>query len=153
MISCVEFIPAYSEMFTFLEKKGGVQAVQEYWDYFADHLMGSVDLKEMVEKHGLKGCWIYWNHTLNEEACDLYMEYDDQAQEFRIDMYRCPSKGQLIDYPHVEPYHNYCGHCSSIYARILEPLGYECITDHSEVDKARCVCVIKPKQNVTVQAL
>ena len=81
------------------------------------------------------------------------MEYDDQAQEFRIDMYRCPSKGQLIDYPHVEPYHNYCGHCSSIYARILEPLGYECITDHSEVDKARCVCVIKPKQNVTVQAL
>ena len=32
MISCTEFIPAYSELFKFIEKKGGKQAVVKYWE-------------------------------------------------------------------------------------------------------------------------
>ena len=30
MISCTEFIPAYSELFKFLEAKGGGEAVEEF---------------------------------------------------------------------------------------------------------------------------
>ena len=146
MISCTEFIPAYSELFKFLEQKGGPQAVRAFWDYFAENLMGSFDLKSLVKKHGIRGCWMYWNHTLNEEAADFTMELDEQAGEFRIIMRYCPSKRRLIEYKHVEPYHNYCGHCNTVYRSILEPLGYEYIFDDSKVDKAACVITIRCKR-------
>ena len=56
MISCTEFIPAYSELFKFLEKKGGTQAVLEFWNFFADAFL--IDLKKLAAEHGLRGCWI-----------------------------------------------------------------------------------------------
>ena len=31
MISCTEFIPLYSELFAFLERIGGYDAVLDYW--------------------------------------------------------------------------------------------------------------------------
>ena len=33
MISCTEFIPAYSELFTFLENKYGRAEVDNFWEY------------------------------------------------------------------------------------------------------------------------
>ena len=36
MISCTEFIPAYSELFKFLESKGGKQAVVDFWNYLSE---------------------------------------------------------------------------------------------------------------------
>jgi len=35
MISCTEFIPAYSELFKYLEKKGGKEAVEAYWRHIS----------------------------------------------------------------------------------------------------------------------
>ena len=146
MISCTEFIPAYSEMFKFVEKKGGQEAVRDFWDYFADRLIGTFDLESLVREHGLCGCWIYWQHTLSEESANFAMELDEDAGEFRITMHRCPSKGRLIDYPHLEPYHNYCGHCDVVYHRILESLGYEYIFDDSRVDQAACAITVRSKK-------
>lgn len=141
MISCTDFVPAYSELFKYLERKGGSDAVLDFWNYLSDHFLGN--LKELVEENGIRGCWMYWSHTLNEEAADFTMELDEEAQEFRIIMHYCPSKGRLLEEKHIEPYRDYCGHCAVLYSRVLEPLGYEYKADMSECGEARCVHVIR----------
>jgi len=141
MISCVDFIPAYSELFKYLEKREGKEAVLDFWNYLSDNFLGN--LKELVEENGLRGCWMYWTHTLNEEAADFTMQIDDEAREFSIVMHHCPSKGRLLEIDHVEPYHDYCGHCDVLYRRVLEPLGYSCEMDMSNCDKAQCSVLIK----------
>ncbi len=141
MISCTDFIPAYSELFKFLEQEGGDEAVLDFWHYLSDHFLDN--LRELVVEHGLRGCWMYWSHTLNEEAADFTMELDEEAGEFRIVMQHCPSKGRLLAAQHLTPYHNYCGHCDVLYRRVLGPLGYECSLDLSASDQARCSVVIR----------
>lgn len=36
MISCTEFIYAYSELFRYIEEREGFQGVQEYWERISD---------------------------------------------------------------------------------------------------------------------
>ena len=144
MISCTEFIPAYSELFRFLEKEGGKQAVLDFWNYLSDNFLGN--LKSLVEKNGIRGCWLYWSHTLNEEAADFTMELDEAAGEFGIVMHRCPSKGRLLASTHIEPYPDYCRHCDVLYRRVLEPLGYECEVDMSRCEEAACAVRIRRRQ-------
>ncbi|MFH0964246.1 MAG: hypothetical protein V2A58_09570 [Planctomycetota bacterium] len=141
MISCTDFIPAYSELFRCLERLGGVPAVEDFWNYLSDNFL--TNLKDLVEKNGIRGCWLYWSHTLNEEAADFTMELDEDAGEFRITMHRCPSKGRLLAAAHVEPYWDYCRHCDVLYRRVLEPLGYEYTLDLSHCDEAGCALVVK----------
>jgi hypothetical protein len=144
VISCTEFIPAYSELFKYLEKKGGRRAVADYWNYLSDTFLNN--LRNRVEKNGIRGCWEYWSHTLNEEAADFTMELDEEAGEFSITMHACPSKGTLLRMTHIEPYHDYCSHCDALYRRVLEPMGFEYSIDMSEVDKAKCKLVIRSKK-------
>ncbi|MDY7010220.1 MAG: hypothetical protein SVV80_05635 [Planctomycetota bacterium] len=141
MISCTEFIPAYSELFRFLEQTGGTDAVEDFWNYLADNFLDN--LESAVRKNGLVGCWEYWERALNEEAADFTMELDADAGEFRIIMHNCPSMGRLLEYKHIEPYHDYCRHCDVLYRRVLEPLGYEYSIDFSECDKAKCAVTVR----------
>jgi hypothetical protein len=143
MISCTEFIPAYSELFKCLEKAGGKEAVVNFWEYLSDNFLGN--LKSLVEEKGIRGCWEYWTHTLNEEAADFRMELDEEAGEFKITMRHCPSKGRLNDIEHIESYQYYCEHCDTLYRRVLEPLGYEYDIDLSLCDKAACTISVKRK--------
>jgi hypothetical protein len=136
MVSCTEFIPAYSELFKFIEKKGGEQAVLDYWVHIGEK--GLEQLRSLVVENGIKGCFMYWSHTLNEEAADFTMTLDEEAGKFRIDMHYCPSKGRLLQFKQMEPYHNYCGHCDVLYRRVLEQLGYTYTYDMSNCDKASC---------------
>ncbi len=144
MIPCTDFIPAYSELFRFIEERDGHDAVVEFWEYLSDNFLDN--LRELVQAHGLRGCWMYWSHTLNEEAADFTMSIDDEAGEFRIDMHHCPSKGRLLELDHVEPYHDYCGHCDVLYRRVLEPLGFECVADLSECEQAKCSFLVRVKR-------
>lgn len=144
MVSCTEFIAAYSELFKYIEQKGGEKAVFDYWEHISSN--GLDQLKENVAKYGIRGCFMYWSHTLNEEAADFTMTLDEEEGEFKIDMHYCPSKGRLIELTHLEPYHNYCKHCDILYRRILEPLGYEYIYDMSRCDKASCTLTVKEKR-------
>ena len=141
MIPCTDFIPAYSQLFKSLERLGGKAAVLDFWEYLSDNFLGN--LRELVEAHGLRGCWLYWSHTLNEEAADFTMELDEEAGEFRIVMHACPSKGLLLNLDHVEPYRDYCEHCDVLYRRVLEPLGFECTVDMSECDRAQCSLTVR----------
>jgi predicted ArsR family transcriptional regulator len=145
MISCTDFIPAYSELFKFLEEKGGKEAVTEFWNHLSDTFL--TNLRDLVSEHGIRGCWEYWSHTLNEEAADFTMELDEEEGKFSIVMHHCPSKGRLLELSHVEPYHDYCGHCVALYTRVLEPLGYHFDMDLSEVDQAKCSVVITRRKD------
>jgi hypothetical protein len=141
MISCTEFIPAYSELFKFLEARGGSRAVQEFWEYLADQFLGN--LEDQVKRNGLRGCWNYWRHTLTEEAADFTMELDEENGWFRITMHRCPSMSRLLEIEHIQPYHDYCRHCDVLYRRVLEPLGYRYAIDLSRCREARCVLTVR----------
>ncbi len=141
MIPCTDFIPAYSELFKTLERLGGVPAVEDFWHYLARTYL--TNLRDLVLEHGLRGCWIYWSQTLNEEAADFTMELDEEAGTFRIVMHHCPSKGRLLEIKHIEPYRDYCRHCDVLYRDILEPLGYEYIYDMSHCDEARCSLLVR----------
>ena len=143
MIPCTDFIPAYSEMFRYLEDRGGTQAVEDFWNYLSDNFLGN--LRDLVAARGIRGCWLYWSHTLNEEAADFTMELDEDAGEFRIVMHRCPSKGLLLTCDRIEPYHDYCRHCDVLYRRALEPLGYEYTIDLSRCHEATCEIIVKRK--------
>jgi len=140
MIPCTDFIPAYSELFSYLEERGGEDAVLDFWRYLSDNFLGN--LAELVIQHGIRGCWLYWSRALNEEAADFTMELDEENGEFKITMHKCPSKGRLLEYEHIEPYPDYCRHCDVLYRRVLEPLGYDYNIDLSDCDKASCVLTV-----------
>jgi len=143
MISCTEFIPAYSELFKFLEKKGGARAVLDFWNFFADAYLTT--LKNLAAERGVRGCWKYWSKTLNEEAADFTMELDEEAGELTITIHHCPSKGRLLELKHLKAYGSYCRHCDILYRRVLEPLGLEYRIDLSRADQARCRVTVKAK--------
>jgi hypothetical protein len=143
MISCTEFIPAYSELFKFLHKKGGKKAVVKFWESLSDNFLGN--LRQLAEAKGLAGCYEYWSHTLNEEAADFKMSLDEEKGIFEIVMRKCPSKGMLLKLKHIKPYKFYCEHCDTLYRRVLEPLGFEYDIDLTKCGKASCSLVLKRK--------
>ena len=143
MIPCTEFIPAYSELFAYLHEIGGKQAVVDFWEYLSDHFLGN--LKSLVAENGIRGCWLYWTHTLNEEAADFTMELDEDAGTFKILMHHCPSMGLLLRTEHIKPYPHYCQHCDTLYRRVLEPLGYEYEFHPPNPGTASCSIIVKRK--------
>ena len=152
MISCTEFIPLYSEFFKFLEKRGGHDAVIEYWTHISDTSIGDKtnpnSLAYKCEKlGGFEGAIAYWGHTLTEEACDLF-ELDDRNAKVKYShMRHCPSRGMLNSLSHIEPYYDYCSHCKLIYSRVLEKYGIVYERDHSNVDNAECKSCLYEKGN------
>ena len=141
MISCTEFIPAYSELFKYIEQKENKAAVIEFWNYLSDIFL--TNLRDLVAKNGIRGCRIYWSKTLSEEAAAFTMELDEEAGEFSITMHHCPSKGRLLEYKHIEPYRDYCEHCDVLYRRVLEPQGFKYELDRSQTEKAMCRLTVK----------
>ncbi len=141
MISCTEFIPAYNELFKYLDQKHGKAAVVGFWNYLSDVFL--TNLRELVMEHGIRGCWLYWKKTLSEEAADFTMELDEEIGEFLLTMHRCPSKARLLEYKHIEPYPDYCEHCDVLYRRVLEPLGFDYDLDRSQTEQARCRLRVK----------
>jgi hypothetical protein len=141
MISCTEFIPAYSELFKFLHQKGGEGNVIAFWEHLSDSFLGN--LHDAVSRMGIAGCFEYWSHTLTEEAAGFRMELDEDTGTFTIEMRHCPSKGRLLSLDHIKPYEHYCEHCEVLYRRVLEPLGYEYTVDLSRCDQAACRLTVR----------
>lgn len=148
MISCTEFIPLYSEFFKYLEGKGGPDAVMNYWYHISDNSLGDktnpnslISLIERAE-NPFEGAVNYWNHTLTEEACDLYKVIDADNHLCYSHMRRCPSRGMHNDLKHIKPYHNYCKHCDIIYQRVLDKYGIVHEMDFSQIKNAECTSLI-----------
>ena len=137
MVSCTEFIPLYSELFKYLHNKGGKQEVLKYWEYISDKFV-EPRLGQELKKFGLKGCWNYWNKSLNEEACYFTMTYDEKGNFFEINMKGCPSKGMINKLDYMEPYPYYCEHCDVLYSRVASRYGIEIKGNYEHIDKACC---------------
>ena len=152
MISCTEFIPLYSEFFKHLERRGGHDAVMEYWIHISDTVIGDKtnpnSLAYKCEKlGGFEGAMAYWGHTLTEEACDLFEMRDEKARVRYMHMRHCPSRGMLNALSQVEPYYDYCSHCDVIYSRVLEKYGVVYERDKAGIDHAECRDVFYEKGN------
>ena len=143
MISCTEFIPVYSELFRFLEQKGGKAEVVRFWEALSDEFLGN--LRDLAKEKGLAGCFEYWAHALTEEAADFTMTLDEEEGWLRIDMHKCPSMGRLMALPHLEPYPDYCEHCAVLYPRVLEPLGFRC--ECGVIDPEKPSCFLRVSRN------
>ena len=144
MISCTEFIPAYSELFTYLEDKHGRKEVDRFWEYLFAPTGDGIPLINFVKKEGIAGCFSYWAGTLNEEAADFTMMLNEKAGWFKIKMHRCPSKGRLLqlkDEIGITPYHDYCLHCDS-YRSAVAKIGLDYIYDFDGTDHASCSILI-----------
>ena len=143
MISCTEFIPAYSELFKFLHAQGGKDEVIRFWEHLSDSLL--TNLRDLAAAKGVAGCFEYWSHTLTEEAADFRMVVDEEKGVLETEMRHCPSMGRLNELKHIEPYEHYCEHCDTLYRRVLEPLGFEYHIDLSTCKEARCKLSLKKK--------
>ena len=144
MISCTEFIPAYSELFTYLEEKHGRAEVDRFWKYLFVPDGKGIPLIGFVEREGIRGCYSYWAGTLNEEAADFTMYLNEKRGYFMMVMHRCPSKGRLLalkDEIGITPYHDYCLHCDS-YRSAVEKVGLKYIYNFQGIEKAACSMLI-----------
>jgi predicted ArsR family transcriptional regulator len=122
MISCTEFIPAYNELFAFIEERHGRQELIRFWEELADEFLHN--LRDLVAEKGLAGMHEYWTHTLTEEGADQTMTLSED--EFRIEMHKCPSVAILRQSKHITPFPDYCEHCKVLYRRVIEPFGFKC---------------------------
>lgn len=146
MISCTEFIPSYSELFNYLETKFGHDEVARYWTYLFQPEKSA--LYANLLKSGIRGCYDYWTHTLNEEAADFTMYLNEKRGFFMIKMHQCPSKGRLLKMQAeigVAPYHSYCLHCD-YYRLSAEACGLGYIYNFEGTDHAACsILIYDPK--------
>jgi hypothetical protein len=144
MISCTEFIPSYSELFTYLEDKHGREEVTRFWKYLFEPTGDGIPLINYVKREGIRGCFSYWAGTLNEEAADFTMYLNEKAGWFMNVMHQCPSKGRLLklkDEIGITPYHDYCLHCDS-YRSAVEKIGLKYIYNFQGIDHAACSMLI-----------
>ena len=141
MISCTEFIWVYSELFRFLEERGGKEKVIEFWKGISDEFLSN--LRAYVEAEGLAGMHRYWSHTLGEEGGRHTMTlYDDM---FVIDMHDCPSAKLVYRAGRIAPYTKYCEHCRWLYPPLLEEYGYDVDMDIISCEKGRCRLTVRER--------
>lgn len=135
MISCTEFIPAYSELFKFIDRRSGRQAVYDYWDYLFDP--ASSPLNGYLVRYGLKGCWEYWKVIFSEEACDGAVLFNESEGWYADCMHFCPSKGRFEKLGYMEPFDEYCLHCNG-YDWSLNRHNLVHLVDYRGTEKASC---------------
>lgn len=144
MISCTEFIPAYSELFKYIHNRDGYEEVQKFWRFLFKPDGKGIPLVNFVKKDGLKGAVDYWKGTLSEEAADTTRWFNLKEGWVYSEMHYCPSKGRLLKLKEelgIEPYPHYCDHCD-YYRPALEMYGLTWIRNHMNVDKASCSSII-----------
>lgn len=149
MISCTEFIPSYSELFSFLDENfGGHAEVERFWKFLFEPDGKGIPLINFAKKNGLRGCWDYSTGTLTEEAADVTRYLNEKQGWIYSEMHYCPSKGRLLEYEKtigLKPYYDYCGHCD-YYRSAYDLVGLKYFRNHLNVDKASCsMCTIDPK--------
>ena len=148
MISCTEFIPAYSELFTFLDERYGRPEVERFWTYLFEPTGKGIPLINFARAKGLRGCWEYWNGTLKEEAADVTRYFNEKEGWMYSEMHYCPSKGRLLELEKeigLKPYYDYCGHCN-YYRSALDQVGLKWIRCHVHVDEASCSSILYDPQ-------
>ena len=144
MISCAEFIPSYSELFSWLEEHYGSEEVRRFWKYLFEPDGKGIPLINHLKKNGIRGCFTYWSESLNEEAADFTMYLNEKRGFFQIVMHQCPSKGRLLKLKEeigIVPYRDYCLHCDC-YRAAVEKIGLKYMYNFTGTDHAACSLLI-----------
>ena len=145
MISCTDFIPAYSELFCFLDENYSRETVDRLWTaLFKPQGDQGIPLINFVEREGIRGCFTYWSGTLSEEAAEFSMYCSPEKGYFYIEMHKCPSKGRLLaeqEKMGLKPFRDYCFHCDQ-YRQAVEKVGLKYIYNFSGIDRAACNLLI-----------
>lgn len=144
MVSCTEFIPYYSELFSYLEENHGREEVEQFWEYLFKPTEEGIPLINFIKKEGIRGCFTYWSGTLNEEAADFTMYLNEKRGFYLLKMHRCPSKGRLLALEEemgLKPYPYYCLHCD-YYRRAIEKIGLKYIYNFQGIEQAACSILI-----------
>lgn len=151
MISCTEFIAAYSELFTYLDERWGHGEVERFWTYLFEPTGKGIPLINFAKEKGLRGCWEYWSGTLSEEASDITMYFNEEKGWITSAMHYCPSKGRLLRLQKeigLVPYYDYCEHCN-YYRSALDKVGLKWIRNHLHVDEAQCSSILYDPKRFT----
>ncbi len=144
MISCKDFIPAYSEFFKYLEKAHGHGEVLRFWESLFTPDGKGIPLVKYIANAGIRGCYDYWAHSLNEEAADFTMYLNEKRGFFQLIMHHCPSKGRLLEQQAatgLAPYPHYCLHCD-YYRAAVEKHGLKYLYNFTGIDRAACSILI-----------
>lgn len=135
MISCTEFIPAYSELFKFIDQKSGRQAVYDFWNWLFQPEKSP--LNDLLAEHGMMGIWKNWYVVYTEEACDNTMIQNLREGWHASCMHSCPSKGRFAKLGYMEPFDEYCKHCEC-YDITFKKYGIQSVGDSRGEDRASC---------------
>jgi hypothetical protein len=144
MISCTEFIPAYSELFSFLDERYGRDEVDRLWYFLFKPDGKGIPLINFIEKEGIRGCFTYWSGTLSEEASDCELYLNEKAGWYLSKMHHCPSKGRLLELKEkigITPYYDYCLHCAC-YDSALEKVGLKRYKIYPKANETACSSLI-----------
>ena len=134
MVSCTEFIWAYSELFSFLDENFGKKELIKFWKYLSKNFLGN--LEKLAKKKGAYGMAEYWGHTLPEEGADYIITVKKDL--FQIKMLNCPSAELLRKGP-IKPYRDYCEHCLWLYPPIIRKYGWKVKIDYTDYKDGTCV--------------
>ena len=135
MISCTEFIPAYSELFKFIDQKSGRQAVYDFWNWLFQPEKSP--LNDLLAEYGMLGLWKNWYVVYTEEACDNTMIQNLREGWHASCMHSCPSKGRFAKLGYMEPFEEYCKHCEC-YDITFKKYGIQSVGDSRGEDRASC---------------
>lgn len=136
MISCTEFIPAYSELFKYIDETSGRQAVYDFWNSLFQPK--NSPLNHLIPKYGkMGGCWENWYVVFTEEACDNTMLNNEAEGYQACCMHHCPSKGRFKKLGYLEPFEEYCKHCDS-YQIVFDKYGIQSQMDYRGNEDAKC---------------
>lgn len=135
MISCTEFIPAYSELFKFIDQKSGRQAVYDFWNWLFQPEKSP--LNDLLAQYGMMGIWKNWYVVYTEEACDNTMIQNLREGWHASCMHSCPSKGRFAKLGYMEPFDEYCKHCEC-YDITFKKYGIQSVGDSRGEDRASC---------------
>ncbi len=115
MVCNSDFLRVYNETFKFIDEKLGTEGVEEYWKRISPIALW--DLQQVVEEHGLDGCWQYWDRVLTKEGASFNIKFKENV--FTLNILVCPSLKILDD-----PYRDYCRHCKVMYECLFDKLGF-----------------------------
>lgn len=137
MIGVYDFCGHYDWTFEWLRREGGEALVRGYWDE-AIHGDSQRHASVLIVPGGIAGMEQYWGHTLAEEAAGY--KATSTGDTYRIDMYRCPSKGFLLANG-LEHYHDYCDHCMGWIGPMMRRAGW--VIDHEHNHRGQCWWVMR----------
>ncbi|MBM4456345.1 MAG: hypothetical protein FJ011_01060 [Chloroflexi bacterium] len=132
MIGVQDFIGYYDWTFEYLRRNHGEAAVQDYW-LRAISRDSQRHARGLIEAKGFDGMEEYWGHTLAMEEAGYTLDRGEDY--FRIDMFVCPSKGDLIQRG-LAAYHDYCEHCMGWVKPMMDDAGF--VIDHEHNHAGQC---------------